>query len=336
MYFKLEQMTMDMGDTPVENIFLNDYMPQADGNFVKIYLLGYKFAKESGGLKSFDFNVIADLLGLIESDLLRAWDYWEKVGVIKKEYQEDGSFNIIFLSLKQLYIENIYAAKNTENKEVDRNEILDDKKIANLLSMADYYMRGRLSIAQKQDIASWRDTYNMPTEIIEEAFWYSTERMKKDSIQYVEAVVRNWSERNIRTREDIERSYIEYDQNYYRFMKVKDAIGISNKAFNHTDFDTVNYWFDELNFSMDLVMAACKRCININNPNLGYVDKILKSWHEKGIEKLEDIEDKDRKTRNYRKTKFHNFKQQTDDLTEEDLEELAKKKRDAFFKKLRW
>ena len=336
MYFKLEQMTMDMGDTPVENIFLNDYMPQADGNFVKIYLLGYKFAKESGGLKPFDFNVIADLLGLIESDLLRAWDYWEKVGVIKKEYQEDGGFNIIFLSLKQLYIENIYAAKNTENKEVDRNEILDDKKIANLLSMADYYMRGRLTIAQKMDIASWRDTYNMPTEIIEEAFWYSTERMKKDSVQYVEGVVRNWSERNIRTREDIERSYIEYDQNYYRFMKVKDAIGISNKAFNNTDFATVNYWFDELNFSMDLVMAACKRCININNPNLGYVDKILKSWHEKGIEKLEDIEDKDRKTRNYRKTKFHNFKQQTDDLTEEDLEELAKKKRDAFFKKLRW
>ena len=333
MYFKLQNLTMDLGDTPVENIFLNDYMPQADGNFVKIYLLGYKFAKESRGLKAFDFGIIADLLGLIESDLLRAWDYWEKAGIIKKEYNEDGSFNIIFLNLKQLYIENIYSASK-EEKVADRNEILDDKNIANLLSVADYYMRRPLSIAQKQNIASWRDTYNMPTDLIEEAFWYSTEVMKKDSVDYVEAVVRNWAKDNIRSKEDIEKSYKEYDDNRYRLMKVKNRIGLSYKAFNQVDFDKVNSWFNDLGFNMDIVMAACDRCINTNNPNIGYVDSILRGWKEKGITEVEDIDKLD-KTARIPKTKFHNFKEQSDNYSKEDLDELAKKKRDAFFKKLR-
>ncbi len=333
MYFKLQNLRMDLADTPVENIFINDYMPQADGNFVKIYLMGYKFAKESGGLKAYNFSLIADLLGLIESDLLRAWDYWEKVGIIKKEYNEDESYDIIFLNLKQLYIENIYSAPKAEEK-IDRNEMLDDKKIANLLSVADYYMRGRLSIAQKQDIATWRDIYNMPVEIIEEAFWYSTELKKKTSVKYVEAVVRNWSDNNIRTIEDIEQSYREYDEKYYRFMRIKTAMGLSNKAFNNTDFQVVNSWFEELGYDMDVVLKACERCINISNPNIGYVDRILESWNEKGIKKVEDIAALDKRPVNYKKTKFHNFKQQSDELTEEDLEELAREKREALFKKL--
>ncbi|EFI41662.1 MULTISPECIES: DnaD domain-containing protein [Peptoniphilus] len=334
MYFKLKKLSMDMGDTPVENIFINDYMPAADGNFVKVYLIGYKLARESGGLKNFDFHTVADILGLIESDVLRAWDYWEKVGIIKKELQEDGSFDIVFLSLKELYVENIYTVSNAEEK-VDQNSILDDKKIAGLLSSADYFMRGRLSIAQKQDIASWRDVYNMPVEIIEEAFWYATEVKKKDSIQYVEAIVRNWSKNNIRTVEDIENSYREHDERYYRLIKIKDKIGLSNKSYNAVDFETVNSWFEKYNISMELVMAACEKCINTNNPNLGYVNRILLNWVEKGITSPDQIKSLDKRETKVKKTKFHNFKQLTDKLSEDDLEELARKKRQAYYKSLR-
>lgn len=334
MYFKFKKLKMDLGDTPVENIFLNDYMPQADGNFVKVYLMGYKLAKDSGGLEEFNFRLLAELLGLLESDVLKAWDYWEEVGIVEKEVREDGKFNIIFLSLKEIYIENIYTSPK-ESEKMDRNDLLDDRKIATLLSTADYFMRGNLTLSQKQDIATWRDTYNMPVEIIEEAFWYSTEVKKKDSLKYIEAVIRNWSKNNIRTKEDIEKSYKEHDERYYRLIKVKDRIGISNKSYNNVDFETVNSWFDKLNFSMEMVMAACDRSININNPNLGYVNRILNSWFEKGIKTPDEIKTLDKKPSKNKKTKFHNFEQLTDKYSEEDLEELARKKREVFYKKLR-
>ena len=338
MYFKLQNLSMDLGDTPIENIFINDFMPTADGNFVKVYLMGYKLAKESMGLKSYDSTLIADLLGIIESDVIRAWDYWEKMGVVNKVFSDDGEhFNIEFVNLKELYIKNIYTASSNTSERRDHNSVLDDPKIADLLTKVDKMMFGKLSIMQKQDIAQWRDVYNMPVELILEAFNYSVNVKGIDSIKYIESVVRNWSDKNIRTMEAIERSYIEYDEKYYRFMKIKNRIGIDFKPYTKVDFDTVNSWFEKYELSMELVLAACDRCINISNPNLGYVNRILLNWHGKGIKSVDDIPKLDVK-KTVRKpdvnTKFHNFKQLSDDYETGYLEQLAREKRQKLFNKL--
>lgn len=332
MEFKLEKMNMDLGDTPIENIFINDYLPQADGNFVKVYLLGLKLAREPEGVASFDFGRLADLLGLIESDIRRAFEYWERAGVVKRELNQDGSFDIVFVNLKQLYVENVYT--KPEPKQSSRSSVLDDNDIARLLSTADYYMRGMLTNSKKLDIASWRETYNMPVEMIEEAFWYSTEIKKKESVDYVEAVVRNWSRDNIRTKEDIEKASREHDEKFYRLMKVKERIGLANRAYKQVDFEKVNSWFDEYKFSMELVMTACDRTVNTSNPNIGYVDRILMNWREKGITEVSEIAQKDVKRKIAKRTKFHNFTQATDKMSEDEMENLARKKREDFYKKL--
>ena len=41
MYFILQEMQIELGDTPIENIFINDYMPSADGTYVKVKPMGY-------------------------------------------------------------------------------------------------------------------------------------------------------------------------------------------------------------------------------------------------------------------------------------------------------
>lgn len=340
MYFKLQNLSMDLGDTPIENIFINDFMPVADGNFVKVYLMGYKIAKDSRGLKSFDSNLIADLLGLIESDIIRAWDYWERVGIVKKIFVDgESNYSIEFVNLKELYIENIYTASEKTESRKDQNSILDDPKIAALLTNTDKMMGGRLTIMQKQDIASWRDVYNMPTDLIEEAFNYSINVKDVNKLSYIEAVVRNWSEKNIRTMEDVEKSYLEYDEKYYRFMKIKNRIGIGFKPYTKTDFDIVNAWYDKFNMDEEVILAACDKCVNIANPNLGYVNRILLNWNGKGIKVVDDIQAMDVKpkgstTSANTKTKFHNFKQLSDDYDEDYLENLAKKKRQDLMKKL--
>ena len=45
MTFYKKENSMDLGDTVIANIFLREYMPQADGNFVKVYLLAYGWFK---------------------------------------------------------------------------------------------------------------------------------------------------------------------------------------------------------------------------------------------------------------------------------------------------
>lgn len=335
MYYKLEQLQFDLGETSIENIFLNDFMPAADGNFVKVYLLGYKFAKDSGGEKPFSNEIIADVLGIIESDVLRAWQYWEKQGIIHIHDDHEGQ-TIEFLNLKQLYINNVYTKEPLPHVNREFDHIVENPKIANLLTRAEFLMRKPVSSAQKRDIAKWIEAYNMPAELIEEAFFYSTEVKQIFSVKYVEGVVRNWADRNIRTPEEIEQSYLEYDEKYYRYNKVLRRIGYDKKVFTQVDFELVNSWFDEMNFSMDMVMEACKRTSNISTPSLSYVDGVLRKWKEREIATVEEIAQKDKKTKTPRvsKTKFHNFSQITEKYSEEQLEEMAQKKRTQTFHRL--
>lgn len=325
--FLLEKNKYDLGETSIENIFINDFMPAANGEFVKVYLLGYKFAKENRSDIS-DEN-IADYLGILESDVRRAWDYWKKMGIVEIE---DGK--VKFVNLKELYIKNVYNLKEEEKKK-DRgySDIVANPTYANLLTRAEFLMREPIAPMKKIDIINWITAYNMPADLIEEAFFYTTEIKGIYNISYVEKVVRNWSRDNIRTMEDVEKSYIEHDVKYYRYKKIMRYIGI-DKKFSQVDFNIINSWFDEFNFSKDLVFEACKRTSKISKPNVNYVDAILMKWKDLNITSVEEIEEKDQKKKKRKPTAFHNFKQITDNYSEDDLFDVAMRKQREGFKKL--
>lgn len=328
MEFKLEKNKYDLGETSISNIFFNDFMPLANGDFVKVYLLAYKLCLK-GDKEKTNNKFLADMLGMLESDIVRAWNYWQKQGIVK--ISEEG--DIEFVNLKELYIRDVYNLKSQE-KTSKYSDIVQDPKIANLLAKAEFLMRENIPSVKKMDIASWIDVYNEPAEVIEEAFYYATEVQDVYDLKYIEKIVRNWSKDGIRTVEDVENSYINRDQKYYRFNKVRKFIGIERKKFNLVEFNIVNSWFDDMGFDMDMVTEACKRTANISKPNINYVNKILKSWKEKDIKSPEEIPVKDKIQKNKVKTKFHNFKQITDAYSEDELEEVARKKREESYKRL--
>lgn len=324
--FLLENNKYDLGETSIENIFINDFMPSANGEFVKVYILGLKFAKEKR--EDIDDRTIADFLGILETDVKRAWEYWQKMGIVKIEAE-----NIEFKNLKELYIQNVYNLKEDRKEEKSYSKLVENKEYANLLTRAEFLMREPIAPMKKIDIINWITVYNMPVDLIEEAFFYTTEIKNVYSVNYVEKVVRNWSKNNIRTMEDVEKSYLENDIRYLRYKKVKRYIGME-KSFSQADLNMVNSWFEEYNLPNDVILAACNRTSRIQNPNVAYVDAILKEWKRLGIEKVEDIEEKDKKKKVRKPTAFHNFKQITDDFSEEELEDVAMRKQREGFKKL--
>ena len=66
--------------TTIYNSFIEDYMPAANGSYVKVYLYIAKClqAKES----NFSISSLADQLENTEKDILRALMYWEKKGLM--------------------------------------------------------------------------------------------------------------------------------------------------------------------------------------------------------------------------------------------------------------
>lgn len=325
--FLLENNKYDLGETSIENIFINDFMPGANGEFVKVYLLGYKFAKENR--TDITNEKLADYLGILESDVNRAWAYWKKMGIVEMEDDK-----LKFVNLKELYIKNVYNLK-AEEKKKDKgySEVVANPTYANLLTRAEFLMREPIAPMKKIDIINWITAYNMPADLIEEAFFYTTEIKGIYNISYVEQVVRNWSRDNIRTMEDVEQSYIEHDIKYYRYKKIMRYIGV-DKQFSQVDFNIINSWFDEFKFSKDLILEACKRTSKISKPNVNYVDAILMNWKDLDIKSPEDVEEKDQKKKKRKPTAFHNFKQITANYSEDDLFDVAMRKQKEGFKKL--
>ena len=64
----------------VSNQFVDKYMCDANGSFVKVYLYCLRYAHIEG---SISIAKIASLLNMIQSDVISAFKYWDSVGVLK-------------------------------------------------------------------------------------------------------------------------------------------------------------------------------------------------------------------------------------------------------------
>ena len=67
------------GVTILNNTFIDEYMPEANGEFVKIYLY---LLRSAAGERPLSVSSIADTFNHTEKDVLRALSYWEKQGLL--------------------------------------------------------------------------------------------------------------------------------------------------------------------------------------------------------------------------------------------------------------
>ena len=82
MFFK-EVNEIDLGETTIANIFIDIFMPMANGLYVKVYLLGYRQACDPNSNPKFDNNSIAKNLNIPLSDVIDAWKFWQNKNIIK-------------------------------------------------------------------------------------------------------------------------------------------------------------------------------------------------------------------------------------------------------------
>ena len=90
-------------DTSVENLFINEYMAAAPGDFVKVYLFAQMYADLGQEITN---EEIAKYLSMEHEDVLRAWTYWEKMGVIRKIRRESADkfdYDVEFVLLKEQF-----------------------------------------------------------------------------------------------------------------------------------------------------------------------------------------------------------------------------------------
>ena len=343
MYFILQEMQIDLGDTPVENIFINDYMPSADGTYVKVYLMGYKCARERS---NFSNETIAKNLKIPLSDVLNAWDYWEKEKIIiKHETEDEYNYIVEFVNLKQFYVDNVYKhIRKSEDKVYATNQQListaGNPEIKEVMDEIEDMLGRPLKINEKRKIITWLNKYKTSPFIMTQAFSYCINNKKIKRFSYIESVVSAWHDEGVVDLDTMVEYLEKRNDRFSTYSRISKALGF-NRTLTEAEMRTIDKWIDEWNFSMEMILRCLDNSTKINNPNLNYFDKILSDWHEKGFKTIEDLKfdqkpvkkTKEVKEENKSKNKFHNFIR-SEDITGDDLESIARKRFESKLKKL--
>ena len=284
--------------TEIENLFISEFLPEAPGEYVKVYLFGLMYASYG---QNFDYRELAVRLGLSVDEVEEAWIYWASKGLVRMEKTAGGEQTIVFVSrVDALYgrgpgAEEISVPEQTEaaegSSEDDEVPIylsIDDMEYDNVVAekLVDKRLRGLYEKYQQETgrTVSRRETskieeaikvYGIEPEIFDFAIDYCTD-LEKYSVDYIFKVALRWTEEGCRTAEDAKRLLDKHSLRNSWYSQVFRALGF-NRPPAPADREIMDRWFDEMKFSIGEVLDACNASAGLREPNLRYVNKVLEN-----------------------------------------------------------
>lgn len=278
--------------TILENEFIDKYMVNANGEYVKVYLVLLRHLNDPDGTPT--VSQIADMLDCTEKDVIRALNHWKKQGLLDYENvsapQEETA---AVLSEAAAVPEGSAYTVCTDKDLAEQKSSVPNiksfrsrKEFKQLIFVAEQYLGKILSITEVETITYFYETLGMSADLIEYLIEYCVENNHK-SIHYIEKVALSWHEQNITTVDEAKNSAVLYSKNCY---SVLNAFGIKGRAPAAPEITYIKRWNDEYCFSLDIILEACSRTMNaIHKPDFNYTESILKRWFEKGVHSMADV-----------------------------------------------
>ncbi|KAI4449833.1 hypothetical protein C823_004366 [Eubacterium plexicaudatum ASF492] len=308
--------------TYVPNTFIDEYMTHADGEFVKIYL--YLLRCMNHPDTTFSISDIADKFDHTEKDVTRALKYWEKMHLLRLEFNSQEELTGICLSdsinqpnaVASIPDEQHHApgtvlsGQSYENPPVsqpdpapsdgaghplpDRMEYSlnqlaqfgEDEIVQEILFVTERYLGHPLTNVEVQTILYWLDKLHFSQDLVEYLIEQSVAKNRM-SIRYMDKIALAWAKAGIRTLSDAKQAS---EQHGTAVRAVRKAFGISNRTLTGPELDYVEKWSKEMNFSDEIIALACEKTIlKIHQISYEYADSILKSWQSQNVRTLNDI-----------------------------------------------
>ena len=292
--------------TNVSNIFIDEYMSEANDAQIKIYL--FLLRMMNANLPT-SVPALADNFNHTESDVLRSLKYWEKKGLISLEY--DGSQNLTGIHMEDIVAQQHRRYGRRRGDSVQSQTIAplaapvvtpvttpvpepvvpakrvkaEPTDVSNLLFIAEQYFGRTLTSTEMQTICYIHDDLSFSDDLLDYLMQYCVDNHKKD-FRYMEKVAINWNQQGIKTPKQARAEIFKHDSDMIAIMK---ALGMENSP-TEKEINFILKWRGELGFSMDIILEACDRTVMATQKGrLKYCDAILRSWHEKKVQTREDI-----------------------------------------------
>lgn len=253
--------------TTVSDIFIDQYMPKANGEFVKVYLYLLRATGSGAGIAT--ISEIADHFSNTEADIIRALNYWASEGILQLQSGADGQ--IMGINLCSLSVSGMQAAQSNIQSAVADNAAQNNLQNSVVNNATQNILKNGVVNNAAQNIST--ADIRMQDSVVEKLKSQTTDKASSSQKEYTLDEIKEF-----RKNPDISELFFIIET----YLK---------HTLSSTDTNMVLYWLDELHFSTDLVEYLVEYCITKGHSSLRYMNKVALGWTDAGIKTVDQAKD---------------------------------------------
>ena len=259
--------------TPIENLFLMEYLPAAPEKFLRVYLYARMLAlhPELGG----DMAALADSLRMEAEDVYSAFAYWEQRGLARRLSDKPPTFELLPVRAEEMSTtvptdKEYYAYRdfNSSLQALFPSKLIDNHeyRIANdWLNVLGYDQAAVLRLVE-YGISTSRSPNRTPSP--------------SSVFKRMDKIAAKWADRGCRTLEDVERAIAEQEDIYPVARAVLKRFALRRDP-TLDELECVKRWMGEWGFTQEQILEACVETTKSRTPSFAYLDAVLKSRFER-------------------------------------------------------
>lgn len=256
--------------TMVENKFIEKYLPEADGFFVKVYLYGLYLC---GKKEDFSVCSMAEVLKTTEEKILSAFLFWQDYDLV--EVLSKSPLIVQYLPVR------VAAGRP---KKIAYEQYADfNKQLARQMQQVGRYVTYSDSV-KFMNFLQENDMQPLALLLIVE--YCISKQGEKVSPSYIFNKAKKFIASGKHTYEQVEKELSSYNANEKDVEKLFDVLNIKTKA-DETDYAAYQKWTEELGFDKKAVLTAAKRLKRGGMDTLG---RLLDELAERGKTQADELE----------------------------------------------
>ena len=266
--------------TEIPDVFFTEYLPLANGDFLKVYLY-LQFLSNYG--KDANISDLSKVLSLSFTTIQDALKFWEEQGLIIKKTNGYSLLNIQEIELSKLY-----NPKVTSSIE-DTNLTEQSKYRAHAIeSINNQFFQGLMSPGWYTDIDLWFNKYGFDEQVMIALFNYCADNRALHR-NYIQTVADSWFKNKIKTFSDLDEYFAKNEKINILKKEISKKLRLG-RALTTFEEEYVSKWNQEYGYDMDIIELALKRSTSKVNVGFDYYDKILTDWHKNELKSAYDVQ----------------------------------------------
>ena len=257
------QNSSELEVTILSNRFIDNFMPRANGEFVKVYI--YLLRAVSSSPSSFSLEHMADRLFCTERDIFRALKYWEGEKILSLTYTTDRQLSGTTL------LEPFADAGHMESSASSEN-------IFSTAGTSSSPVSAQMAAGISQPVAL---TGSAPKNV---------------SLSSSNSAVSSGTSSELSTSADYIRSLTpdhisELKQNEEVSQLLYIAEQYLAKTLTPTEMQKIFFFYDELHMSADLIEYLVEYCVSRGRKSMRYIETVALAWTRDGVTTVEMARD---------------------------------------------